>query len=502
MLDSAIVATVVAGDADGLAAAYDRYAAPLYAFCCALLTEPADAADAVQDTFVIAGARLAGLRDRDCLKPWLFAVARNECRRRLAARPGTAGGDEVTRDPAGFAIDLEQAELGEVVSSAIAGLTPDEREVVELSLRQDFTTGDLASALGVSSGQADALAARAARQFERSLGAVLVARTGRLDCARLDEMLEGWDGQLTVLLRERLSRHIQRCRGCAARRDRELEPALLLVVLPETAVARALRRQVLELAASGHPDAAAYRAAVLARAGAFGESGFPVPADPPAPERRVRPVAAVASVALLAVLAATGLEVSQHLGHTPRPAAAALGRHILPSQPRTVVSDPGPATRASSRARHTLVPALASAAPTVSVSLPASAPVSPPAQPTSSRTARSSPPASPSGTPTPTPTPTATGTVSVSPASVTLAVPPSGGAPSGSFTLTASGGPVSYTITVPAQYAAQLTVSPSSGSLASGASATISVTWQSSTPLQTALSVGPGGQAVSVSYQG
>jgi RNA polymerase sigma factor (sigma-70 family) len=500
MLDSAIVAAVVAGDADGLAAAYDRYAAPLYAFCCSLLTEPADAADAVQDTFVIAGARLAGLRDRDCLKPWLFAVARDQCRRGLAARPGTAARDEVTRDTAGFAIDLEQAEVSELVSSAIAGLTPDEREVVELSLRHDFTAGDLASALGVSSGQADALAARAGRRFERSLGAMLVARAGRLDCARLDEMLECWDGQLTAALRDRLSRHIQRCRGCSARRDRELEPALLLVVLPETAVARGLRRQVLGLAASGSPDAAAYRAAVLARAGAFGESGFPVLADPPAPERRVRPVVAVASVAALAILAATGLEVSQHLGHTPRPAAAALGSHILPPQPRTALSHPGPASRGSSRARHTLVPALASAAPTVSVSPSASAPVSPPAQPTSSRTARSSPPASPSVTPTP--TPTATGTVSASPASVTLAVPPSGGAPSGSFTLTAGGGPVSYTITVPAQYAAQLAVSPSSGSLASGASVTISLTWQSTAALQTALSVGPGGQAVSVSYQG
>jgi hypothetical protein len=92
--------------------------------------------------------------------------------------------------------------------------------------------------------------------------------------------------------------------------------------------------------------------------------------------------------------------------------------------------------------------------------------------------------------------------VSASPASVTLAVPPSGGSPSGSFTLTASGGPVSYTITVPAQYAAQLAVSPSGGSLASGASVTITVTWQSTAALQTTLSVGPGGQAVAISYQG
>ena len=63
--------------------AYDKYASPLYTYCRSLLREPADAADAVQDTFVIAASRLAGLRDRERLRPWLYAVARNECRRRM-----------------------------------------------------------------------------------------------------------------------------------------------------------------------------------------------------------------------------------------------------------------------------------------------------------------------------------------------------------------------------------------------------------------------------------
>src|SRR5271168_2191550 len=91
MRDSEVVAAIVAGDPDGLAAAYDKYASPLYTYCRSLLHEPADAADAVQDTFVIASSRLAGLRDPERLRPWLYAVARNECLRRLRyrrARPG------------------------------------------------------------------------------------------------------------------------------------------------------------------------------------------------------------------------------------------------------------------------------------------------------------------------------------------------------------------------------------------------------------------------------
>jgi hypothetical protein len=87
MQDSDVVAAIVAGDPDGLAEAYQRYAAPLYAYCRLVLPEP-DAAGAVQDTFVVATSRLEALRDPARLGPWLQAVAGNECLRRGAAPPG------------------------------------------------------------------------------------------------------------------------------------------------------------------------------------------------------------------------------------------------------------------------------------------------------------------------------------------------------------------------------------------------------------------------------
>jgi hypothetical protein len=82
MQDRAVVAAIIAGDADGFAAAYDQYAASLYACCHTVLPEP-EAAEAVLDTFLVAAAKLDGLRDPDRLGSWLHAVARNECLRRL-----------------------------------------------------------------------------------------------------------------------------------------------------------------------------------------------------------------------------------------------------------------------------------------------------------------------------------------------------------------------------------------------------------------------------------
>ena len=142
MLDREIVAAIVADDPAGLAAAFDRYAPSLYAYCQALLTEPADAADAVQDTFIIAAAKLSALRDQDRLRPWLYAVARNECHRRLRAAGRAAPLDEaaeVTDETNDLGSDLEQAELREVVWSALGGLTPGEREIIELNLGHELT---------------------------------------------------------------------------------------------------------------------------------------------------------------------------------------------------------------------------------------------------------------------------------------------------------------------------------------------------------------------------
>ena len=72
--------------------AYDRYAAALYGYCHWMLHDSADAAEALKDTFVIAAATLGDLSEPAKLRPWLFALARNECRRRI--RPGSATRDE------------------------------------------------------------------------------------------------------------------------------------------------------------------------------------------------------------------------------------------------------------------------------------------------------------------------------------------------------------------------------------------------------------------------
>ncbi len=91
--DRQVVAAITAGDPAGIAMAYDRYAAALYGYCHWMLHDSADAAESLQDTFVLAAATLSDLPEPSKLRPWLFALARNECRRRIRPR-------SVTRDEA------------------------------------------------------------------------------------------------------------------------------------------------------------------------------------------------------------------------------------------------------------------------------------------------------------------------------------------------------------------------------------------------------------------
>lgn len=509
MRDSEVVAAIVAGNPEGLAEAYDRYASPLYTYCRSLLREPADAADAVQDTFVIAASRLAELRDRNRLRPWLYAVARNECHRRLRARTVqvTTPLDEmpdVTDTSADVSGEAERDELRTLLRSAVRGLNSGEQDLIELQLRQGLDAAEIAAMLGVSRNHAHALLSRARDQLEISLGALLVARSGREDCAALNTMLADWDGQLNVLMRKRINRHIENCPVCAERKKRELAPALLLGLAPlAAAMPPGLREQVLRLASSNTPDAAAHRASVAQRTAPFGHHGFPKPLDPPrSPWWQTRSGQAAAAAAAAAVVAALTLLAvalaSSGPGH-PGGGAAALGPGAGPGTSIAAAGGPGNGAPSGGQSNHPQPTVSANGAANVSPtpgaggggggagggSAPpssgsATSPGSPShsghpspttSAPASSSSARPSSPApsTSSATTTASSSPPSRGVLSVTPTTIVL------GLNGGTLTLKASFGTVNWSIAESSSLIGHVTVSPTAGTLASGQSITVSL---------------------------
>ncbi len=548
MQDREVVASIVAGDPAGLAEAYDKYARVLYGYSKTFLREPADAADVVHDTFVIAAGNLDRLRDPERLRPWLYAVTRNLCLRKLRAEKAVAAewadidfapeGSEDS-DIGGAA---ERAELRALLRAAGGGLNSGERDIIELRLWQGLDTAQAAAVLGITRAHAHLLMSRGRDQLTASVGALLVARTGRDECATLDHLLSGWDGELTVLLRKRLSRHIEHCDICSDRRRRELQPALLSLwpagvlaaealgrhAMHAAAVPAGLKARVLAATADKDATAAAKAARLTGRGRGVREHGFPKPA---AAHRTVLTrgthshltlwTAAGTAAAVVAVSVYAGTHLlggpggrpgsALGLGGTvtssgPGPAGAATpgspGAQDRPGSGSPGTGGPGSGPGASSAPSGspgsgsgsrsggivpvvTLKPAAqpspgSSATPTGGVS--SSSPAAPPAS--------SSPPPSSSSPPGQAP---AAGTLSVSPGTVVL-TPLLGS----SITLTAEGGPVSWSVSEPASLLGELIVSPSSGTLAAGQSTTVSISVSGLASLDTTLTVNPGGHPVTV----
>ena len=408
MDDREIVAAIVAGDLAGLAGAYDEHAESLYGYCRWMLSGPEDAADAVEETFVIAAARLGGLRDPRKLRPWLYAVARNECHGRL--RASEVGLDEPADPPdppSGGRGAAERAELRRLVRAALDGLSPGEREVSELDLRHGLQGADLAAVIGVPRNQAHALVSHARGELEKALGALFVARTGRRPCAELDLLLDGWDGQLTASTRKQVSRHIGDCGACADRSHRALGAAVRYGMAPLAELPPGLREEVLGLCADTSTEALSYRREVTRRAGAFLPNGFPQPAR--APRRRMLALSRVAAAAgVLVAIMATGIVTVLALTGSHAPRQAAAGASSSSASASALAS--GDAGTAGATSPVTSAPASSAPPPAVPLSVSPTT-----AKPSPSRAAASPAPASstPKFTlhpPTPTPTPTATAT--------------------------------------------------------------------------------------------
>jgi RNA polymerase sigma factor (sigma-70 family) len=266
MDDAQLVVAARAGDPNAIEAIYDAYADGIHDFCASMLRNRAEATDAVQETFVVAFDSLEDLAEPSRLRSWLYALAHRAVRDVVARRglPFYAGDEDLVAPSGGPDESLSRAELAEFVWQATCGLDLAERVLLDLHLRQGLEGRDLAGAAGVPPPQLEGRVHRLEAHVERSIGALLVARTSRRTCPELFGVLNSGDGED---LRERVTAHVDDCERCLSRRRIAPNPLTLLVTTPMAAAPAYLRRVVLAKAEAGR-DAAPVR-------WAFNREGFP-----------------------------------------------------------------------------------------------------------------------------------------------------------------------------------------------------------------------------------
>ena len=137
---------------------FRRHHRLVWSVCYSWFSNPQDAEDLTQDSFLKAFRSLHQFEGRSSLSSWLFRVATNTChneRRRRGRQPMESEDDRPSEEDASAASDDPHLELTkrqeiERLERAMARLNPEEREILQLAEYAQTPYKTIAQQLGLS----------------------------------------------------------------------------------------------------------------------------------------------------------------------------------------------------------------------------------------------------------------------------------------------------------------------------------------------------------------
>jgi len=162
------------GDPWAFGRLFDEYHEPVFRFIANRVNRPSDAEDLTQLVFVKALEALPRYEQRGVpFGGWLFRLARNtiidHARTRHDHAELDAAADRATDEAGPEATTLLRQDL-DAVARALAGLTDEQREAIELRFFAGLSAREAAEAMGKQEGTVRGLQFRAIASLRRSLG--------------------------------------------------------------------------------------------------------------------------------------------------------------------------------------------------------------------------------------------------------------------------------------------------------------------------------------------
>lgn len=311
--DERLTRRACGGDERAFAAIFRRYHQPLYRFCLAIVANPEDAQDALQNTMVKVMRALPGEERTIDLKPWLYRIAHNEAIDLLRRRRETRQLDVEQAAPGyGVAEDAATRERLRRLLTDLGELPERQREVLVMRELGGLGFGEIGAALDTTG----AVARQTLYEARQSLRQMEEGR--EMGCDEVTRALSDGDGRVTR--RRDVRAHLRSCAGCRAFRE-EI----------------ATRRR--DLAAISPLPAAAVAGMVQGLVGGSGASGGGglATALGGGAAKTISASAAAKGVATVAVVAAVGV------GAADRTGAIHLG---LPGEGHSQPASSAPATSA------------------------------------------------------------------------------------------------------------------------------------------------------------
>jgi DNA-directed RNA polymerase specialized sigma24 family protein len=172
--DRALATSLAEGHLDGLLAVYDGYADRLFGYGFGLLGSEDAAIGGIRDALLIAHEQAATLADPTRLKPWLYALTRNECVRRRRH----AGGDDLDSELASLTLRhrLAPDEIADIVGLSADETTHRLRSVIAGAPADDEPADDVPAPAALLAQLTEGVAPDAAEYR-----AALVRRAGPFD---------------------------------------------------------------------------------------------------------------------------------------------------------------------------------------------------------------------------------------------------------------------------------------------------------------------------------
>jgi RNA polymerase sigma factor (sigma-70 family) len=210
--DDRLTRRAVSGDERAFAAIFSRYHQALYRFCLALVGNPDDAQDALQNTMAKVLRSLPGEEREIELKPWLYRIAHNESIDLLRRRRETRQLDVEQVAPGyGLAEDVATRERLRRLLDDLRELPERQREVLVMRELSGLDFEEIGSALGTSG----AVARQTLYEARQSLQQMEEGR--EMDCDAVTKALSDGDGRVTR--RRDIRAHLRSCATCREFRD-------------------------------------------------------------------------------------------------------------------------------------------------------------------------------------------------------------------------------------------------------------------------------------------
>ncbi|HEX8050305.1 MAG TPA: RNA polymerase sigma factor [Solirubrobacterales bacterium] len=210
--DDRLTQRAVGGDERAFAAIFRRYHQPLYRFCLAIVGNPEDAQDALQNTMMKVLRALPGEERKIDLKPWLYRIAHNESIDLLRRRRETRQLDVEQIAPGyGLAEDAATRERLRRLIVDLKALPERQREVLVMRELAGLDFEEIGTALETSG----AVARQTLYEARQSLRQMEEGR--EMSCATVTKALSDGDGRVTR--RRDVRAHLRSCPDCRAFRD-------------------------------------------------------------------------------------------------------------------------------------------------------------------------------------------------------------------------------------------------------------------------------------------